>query len=453
MRYNIPIRGKNMSNLLEKGVEKQVDGKRLLLAVSGGADSMALLYSFFDLQKKGLADFYMEVVHVNHNLRGKESLGDEKFVQQECKKLGIKCKIIQIDVKKQKETQKQTTEQAARELRYKVLFDYKKENNFDYIVSAHNSDDQAETVLMHIFRGAGLDGAGGIREQQGVLRPLLNVSKKQIVDYDNKNNISFRTDSSNNDTAYTRNFIRHNVLPKLEEIYPNIKENLNKFANIVQKDAKFIDEYVDEKLIVCKNKKIMLKNEAKLLDDVIFSRLIRKCFNMLGEFADFEQKHIELVKTVFLMKNGKSINLPHGVVVEKSYDYVSFYKEKEQKIHSNIKFEIGKVSFLGKTIDIFEVQSDVVVFGSSSLYIDLKLIPSDAVIRTAQPSDMFQKLGSDGAKKLSRYFVDKKIPRSERSEIPLVASGNNVLCVIGFDISDKVKITDKTTKIVKVSIH
>ena len=435
-----------MQNLLEKGIEKKIDGKRIILAVSGGADSMALLYSFYDMQKKGVANFYMEVVHVNHNLRGVESFGDEQFVKKECEKLGINCKIIQIDVKKHKASTKQTIEQAARDLRYKALFDYKKEKCFDYIITAHNSDDQAETVLMHIFRGAGLDGAQGIRNQEGVLRPLLNVSKKRIVEFDNKNNILFRTDSSNNDVAYTRNFIRHNILPKIEEVYPNIKENLNKFANIVQKDARFIDEYVDEGLIVCKNKKVMLKNEASLLDDVILTRLIRKCFNLLGEYADFEQKHIELVKTVFLMKNGNSVNMPHGVIVEKSYNYVNFYKYIPKKVQNNIKFEIGEIFVADKKIIVREVESESIVFGNGVLYYDLDSVPANAVVRTALPGDVFQKLGSEGSKKLTKYFIDKKIPRSEREILPVVACENNVLCVVGYDISDNIKITSDTMR-------
>ena len=205
-----------MQEINISGITKRIENKRVLVAVSGGVDSMVLLSCLVDLRE--YVNFYMEVIHINHNLRGTESNEDAKHVLNFCKNINVPCVIKSVDVIKNKNENKQTLEQSARDLRYKEIYNYQESNKFDYIVIAHNSDDNAETVLMHICRGSGLKGASGIKENDKILRPLLEYSKAEIIKYAKENNIKYREDSSNTDIKYVRNYIRHEILPRLEEI-------------------------------------------------------------------------------------------------------------------------------------------------------------------------------------------------------------------------------------------
>ena len=168
-----------MENKL-KSIASQIKNKRLLVAVSGGADSMVLLNLLKNLQKD--INFYIKVIHINHNLRGSESDADAEFVKTYCDRSNIDCSIESVDVLSYKDKNKQTIEQAARELRYNAIFNLKKQEKFDYILTAHNLDDQVETVLMNLCRGCGLSGAMGIKPRKEIIRPLLSVSKSEIKD-------------------------------------------------------------------------------------------------------------------------------------------------------------------------------------------------------------------------------------------------------------------------------
>ena len=430
-------------------ITKLIENKKVLVAVSGGVDSMVLL----DLLSKmhNFCSFCMEIIHINHNLRGEESDKDAKLVQNTANRLKINCKIISIDVEKFKKENKQTIEQAARELRYKEIYEYKEKNNFDYVIIAHNSDDQAETILMHICRGCGLNGARGIGERKDLLRPLLNVSKSAIIKYAEENEIEYREDLSNRDIKYTRNYIRNEILPKLEEIYPNVKQNLVNFAEIVKNDDDFILNNIDYSLIKAKNKDVYLNLRAFENTSTIYSRLIYNAINMLGVFSDIEQKHVKMIYDLSFAKNGSYLVLPHGINVYKEYDCLVF-TQKKQKNAINIikKYQVGEVLIDNYKITIEEVSSDDIVFGDGNLYFDLDSIPYDAVFRHKQNGDIFQKLNS-GSKKFSDYLTDKKVPLKDRSDLIVLAIENKILLCLTLDISDSIKVTSTTQRIGKLS--
>jgi len=280
-----------MQEINISGILKEIENKRVLAAVSGGADSMVMLNLLVKMQKSN--DFHLEIIHINHNLRGEESDGDSVFVEAQAKKMQIPCKIVSVDVKKYKNDNKQTIEQAARELRYKAINDYKKEGKFDFIIIAHNLDDQAETVLMHLCRGSGLKGAGGITQRDGVLRPLIGFTKSEILKYAEYNKITFREDSTNASKEYTRNYIRHEILPRLEELYPSVKKNLCKFAEIAKSDDEFIENLIDKSKIKINNESVGLHVSVFEEGEPYYTRLIYRAINHLGVWADIEQKHIK----------------------------------------------------------------------------------------------------------------------------------------------------------------
>ena len=440
---------KIMQEIDISNVINQIHNKKLLLAVSGGVDSMVMMELFAKLQKNN--DFYMEIIHINHNLRGEESDQDACFVQKKAKQIRIPCKVVSVDVKKHKVDNKQTIEQAARELRLGAIEKYKNANKFDFVVFAHNGDDQAETVLMHICRGSGLKGAAGILNQEGVLRPLLKYSKKSIIKYAVENNIEYREDSTNSSIEYTRNYIRHEILPKLEEIYPNVKNNLIRFAEIANADNDYILSSIDMSKIICDKDMVSIHFSVFDEKESIYSRMVFSALNMLGVYSDIEQKHVLMIRDLSYMKNGAYICLPNGLFAYKEYEYVVFSHKKPKNMQNNCeKYKFGTVKLGNANINIIEVSSDDVVFGEKELFFDADSIPSDAVFRYRKVGDVFHKLNS-GTKKFSDYLTDRKVPLKDRDHIVVLASKNRILLALGLDISDDIKITSSTSRIAKIS--
>ena len=438
-----------MQEINISGITKRIENKRVLVAVSGGVDSMVLLSCLVDLRE--YVNFYMEVIHINHNLRGTESNEDAKHVLNFCKNINVPCVIKSVDVIKNKNENKQTLEQSARDLRYKEIYNYQESNKFDYIVIAHNSDDNAETVLMHICRGSGLKGASGIKENDKILRPLLEYSKAEIIKYAKENNIKYREDSSNTDIKYVRNYIRHEILPRLEEIYPNVKQNLSKFAEIASIDDEFINNLIDYSVIKKQKDAIKLNIDAFKNHESIINRIIYKVLNELNIFADIEQKHLKMIKDLAHMKNGSYICLPHELNVYREYDNLVFTFKKLKTQNTDFKqYSMGEIVFDNVLINIVEVSSDDVEFGDGSLYFDLDSIPGTAIFRNKKDGDIIHKLNS-GTKNYSDYLTDKKVPLRNRNNVIVLANENKILLTIGMDISDDIKITSLTNRIGKLT--
>ena len=204
----------NLDNLIN-------EGDRIAVGVSGGADSMFLLHLL--LKKRKDVDFYMEAIHINHHLRNEESERDCDFVKEFCTKNNIDLKVFDIDVKKLKVEQNKSIEETARIARYDLMYGEMKKNKLARLFLAHHANDQAETILMHIFRGSGLNGAVGIRSNVNkIVRPLLNITKDEIIEFCKNNNIDYVNDSSNSENEYTRNYIRNVVIPNIEVKYPDV---------------------------------------------------------------------------------------------------------------------------------------------------------------------------------------------------------------------------------------
>lgn len=434
-----------MKNVLQNIINSISCGDNIVVGVSGGADSMVLLHLLLSAQK--FKDFSIKVIHVEHGIRGTESLSDAKFIKDFCVNNNLDYKIINANIIDLAKKNKQTVEQCARNFRYDQF--YKEAKNKGKIFIAHNKNDQAETVLMNIFRGSGVNGAAGIKQQNNIYRPLLDVTKNQIIEYAKQNNINFVTDSTNNNQDYTRNFVRHSILPVIEQIYPAAVDNICKFAKYNNTISELIDNLITAEDINfidnCCPQDCLTKNP------LIAKRIIEKLYNKCGEFLDLESKHfISVIELAQNCKNGVTINLPHGVIVEKRDNKVYFYKQTP--INQNlIPFKLGETILAkGKKIMAKKIQLDQVEFGDSNYYLDYLKIPKDAVWRTRQDGDVFAKLGS-GKKKLNDYFTDKKLPFEKRDNVMLLASKNNILLVLGFDVSEYVKIDDCTLQVIRIS--
>lgn len=440
--------------MLEYLVEKlnlQKDD-RIAVGVSGGADSMVLLWSLLDLQKK--VGFYLKVINVNHNLRGAESDRDSQFVASFCEKKKVPYEIVSVEVKKTKSQEKLTLEESARKLRYQAFAKIMKKDKLQKLVLAHHKNDQVETILMNILRGAGILGASGIRQDGVILRPLLNLKKAEILKIASEHNIKFVEDSTNFQNDATRNYLRNVIVPELEKIYPNAVDSIFAFGEKCKDMQAFVESQLNPDFIEEFNGGVLVKSAVFYTNKILIREYLKRAFEKLNVFADIETKHYDLAVALFNADVNSMLNFPHNLVLKKTYGGIKISLAKE-KIQNTEEFEfvIGKLEFRG--IGIIETQivepSDV-VYGEGSLYVCMSKVSTNAVWRTRRLGDVFAKLGS-GSKKLNDYFTDKKVDVDVRDMIPLLAVQNQVLVVAGLDVSENVKIDGNTDQIVKITFH
>lgn len=434
---------------MEKEVIELIKAKKLVkpgetigVAVSGGVDSMSLLH-FLNAHKEDF-DCQVVAITVDHMIRGDRSLGDSMFVKNWCRENRIYCHKFSVDAVRVAEEKNLGIEEAARDARYGVFDNLIKENIVDKIALAHHIADQAETVLLHILRGSGLNGACGMEEIRDdiFIRPFLHVDKDDIVRYASRNYIEYVEDETNKETKYNRNFLRNVILPELKKRWEGVEQNLVSFAHACREDNTFILNHVSHSGVITEKNLVKIPLVYFHYHASVINRIIFDSLKEIGVFKDIERKHIELIKELSEGQNGKKINLPCNLIAQKEYDYITLYKIEKQIIAETYPFNVGKTNFAGLyNIDVkrtkkLEVQKD-------TLIMDVKKIPETAIWRTRKNGDIFAKFGS-GSKSLKNYFIDKKIPNRVRDFIPVLADGKNILCVLGYEISDNVKITEDT---------
>ncbi len=423
---------------------------KIAVGVSGGADSMLLLWALFDKQKK--LGFEMWVVHVNHGIRNETSDRDQKFVEEFCKKRKIGQISVKIDAKTCKIKEKYTLEEAARRLRYDAFERVMKEKKLNKLFLAHHKNDQAETILMHLFRGAGIDGASGMSNSGKIVRPLLNLTKTEILKICDDGGISFVEDETNQDNSYARNFVRNDVVPLIEKCYPAVIENICAFGKRCGEVKEFVESLVSPALIEHKDGQVLIKSEAFKNHSVLVREYIKSALKTLSVFEDIEAKHYDLVAGLDAFEVGKKVDLPKGLVAQKTYSGVKIFRPTKKAATSNeFEFVVGKIVFGKFIIETKIVSGDEVEYGNGKLFVDYNKISNGAIWRVRKLGDTFAKLGT-GSKKLNDYFTDKKFETEKRNQIPLLAIGNKILVVAGEDISENVKIDAATDKIVSIEI-
>lgn len=400
--------------------------KKYALAVSGGVDSMTMLHMFAALCPR--PDFY--VVTVNHNIRP-EAQADCDFVKSYCDSINVECRIVSVDVPAYAEQNKLSEETAARILRYKALDGLE----CDYVCLAHHTGDNAETVFMHILRGSGARGASGIRSLNGkYFRPLLDMTREEIELYARKNNVPSVTDSTNDNTKYTRNFIRKNVLPQLKKLNPNAEQNIVRFAENIAADSDYLDSLVSLTDVQFFDGGARIPTADLTVARPLAYRLINRVFCRLGVCKDIERTHVEALIGLANGVGGKQVNLPFGFTATNDYDFVTVQQAAETVLRQfEIPFSIGDVSTPLGTVTVSKNPLP------NSLKFDLNSLPQNAVFRGKRQGDDFTKFGG-GSKPLRRYLTDKKVPQRLRSQLLLLAADNEVYVIVGLEISDKVKV-------------
>lgn len=398
-------------------------GKKIAAAVSGGRDSMALLYYLFRHREEG--GYSLCAVHCEHGIRGAESKRDEQFVRSYCEERGIPVFVFREDCPRLAKAEKKSLETVAREFRYRAFDSLLQEGKADLIATAHHREDNAETVLFRLCRGSSLAGLCGISERPGFVRPLLHCSRAEIDAYLFKEGIPYREDSTNADSEYTRNFLRKEIFPRLEERIPGTTDAIDRFSLVAEEDERLLKEL--SLPLVAKN--------AVLLDErfPLFSRACLVVLKEMGVEVDYTFTHLRDLYDLQKKENGKRICLPCGVTAYREYDRIFFQKGGKESIE--IPFE--------------EVELCLAEGTEKKGVFDGDRIPKGAVLRTRRNGDRFRPYGG-GEKSLGDWFTDKKIPLREREAILLVAKDSEVLIVVGYEISDRVKVTAETKRICRI---
>ncbi|MFD2586698.1 tRNA lysidine(34) synthetase TilS [Croceitalea marina] len=415
---------------------------KLLLACSGGLDSVVLSYLLREL------NFDFALVHCNFNLRGDESNQDMEFVEKLAVQLMVPFYSKSFDTEYEMQQRGGSVQMVARNLRYEWFQDLLKTEGYEYVITAHHADDALETFLINLSRGTGIDGLTGIPHQnEKIIRPLLPFSQSEIVQYASSNEIKWREDSSNASTKYLRNQIRHKIVPELKETNTNF---LNNFLSTQDKllDSSSILDDVKVKL----QKDLFLKEDDKIKVHIEKLNKLRPLraylhllFNEFGFTAWKDVQHLlqassgkEIVSEDFrLLKDRKHLFLtPIRNEDLKSYLIPSFANSTEIPL----KLEIEEVSSLSET-------------GKNILYADMEKLKLPLLLRKWKNGDYFYPLGMNGKKKLSKYFKDEKVNLLAKNEQWLLSSNENIVWVIGRRADERFKVTPKTKRIVKITWH
>ena len=428
--------------------------KKICVAVSGGRDSMALLHYLCNYANE--LNLTVCALNCDHQIRGEHSAADTAFVKEWCGQNGVPLLTYKCDCVALAQQLCVGLEEAARNFRRNCYFLAAEEFKADCIATAHHLNDNAETVLFNIARGAALGGVKGIYDTEinnngkrlKLIRPLVACSRAEINEYITSNKVPYVDDESNFSADYTRNYIRLNVLPALEKVVPEASKAIYRFSRLAAEDEAFIKEEMKKRKLLCFDggAAIIKKCETRAL----FARAAVDAVKIYFGKKDYTSEQIETLYNLQFAESGKSFNFL-GLTAQKEQDAISIIAESK-----NITEVVPIAEYLCGNRDIFAGQPLKIVSDYKQpaitepqikiLKFDLCAVPKDAIVRTLRGGDKFAKFGG-GTKKLCDYFTDKKIPQRLRAKIPLIASGADILAVCGVEISDKIKVTDKTKKI------
>ena len=471
--------------------------QRLLVAVSGGADSVCLLYVLYGL--RGRLGVALHVAHLNHGLRGAEADADAAYVSELAQSLGIPATIERRDVEAYQARESLSLEEAAREVRYAFLGEVAGSIGASCIAVGHTLDDHIETVLMHLVRGTGIRGLCGLqplterRLAQNtvvIIRPLLQVSREKTAGYCLRHRLSPRIDTSNLSLSPLRNRIRHQLLPLLQRYNPQVVEALERTARIAGDDVAFLEEQAARLWGGVARKRgntvILDRGGFCRLSPVLQRYLLREVIeNLAGSIRDVEMRHIDGIMAAMGKPAGRSLNLPLGLTFYVEHDRFLIGKDPAAfspfpvlgtglalnvpgetrlpgwRIRAEITSPSAKINEVAKPPQgllpplSFEGEEDKgdEVSKSYKAFFDLDRIGNELVVRPRWAGDRFQPLGMGQPKKLNEFMIDARIPRPWRQRVPLVCSLEHILWVVGWRIDDRVKVTEATRRVLELEFE
>jgi len=450
----------------------------VLLAVSGGADSTALLYAMHALKTRGILSTDLFCAHINHQLRGSQSDADEDFIVAEAARLNLEIITRKVDVQGFALENKLSIETAARKLRIENLMDIAKSSGCNTIVTAHQKDDNAETVLQRLARGTGFRGLGGIwpertfGEEIRFVRPLLCVGRKDIIEYLNKRNLKWRIDRTNENCKYRRNYIRHRLIPALQkECSKEIAEQLFELSKSAQHFYSMVRSYADKvwpNLAICKGNTVTL--DLKLFSDqqpAVKVEIIRQSLAVIGSGErDLTQEHYEkILQLAEQAVSGKKIELPDRFLVWREYGDLVFAPggkkcllEKESSGTETIAVP-GRTRLVSCLVEATVLDADHVDMEKFKAektdfveWFDFDKLNCPLAIRARRQGDRFWPLGLSSEKKIGKFLTDAKVPQEIRQKTLIVSDNKKIIWTWPIRISEQVRISDKTRKILQLRI-
>lgn len=451
----------NSSSVLEKA-KKAIEEYKMLessntvvVGLSGGADSVCLLHVLYALKD----EYKLKLIasHVNHGIRGEEAESDALFSKNFAENLGVDFKLLQVDCVKEARENGETTEEAGRRLRYD-FFNSLCEDENTVIATAHNSNDNAETIVFNITRGSALSGAKGIPpKRDNIIRPLIFCSRAEIEDYCKENNLSFVTDSTNLSDDYTRNKIRHNVLPELEKVNSNAIEAFTRFSESVRIDDDYLDSVAENALEKAKLSECSYNTEEiNSLHSSIKRRVIFKVINRFSEELP-DSKKINAVLNC-ISENSK-IQLYKNCYCESKENELKFFKndnnkECEKQEPKILECENFSVDFGGYTVngEYFSKTSQKINELLLDNLIDCDTINGNLILRTRNEGDKITLRKRKVTKTLKKLFIEESVLKDERDKIPVISDDNGVVWVFGFGVNKNNAVKENTKNILSVRV-
>lgn len=446
-----------MIEKVRKSIEKYELLKRgdtVLVAVSGGPDSTALLLSLLKLKKE--FSLSLAVVHVNYHLRGTDSNRDQLFVETLAKKYELPFYVKDIDGKK--EFKNGDLQEKARELRYSFFLKTAKEIKANKLALGHNKDDQVETVLMRFLRGSGTGGLSGIPVKRELapgftlVRPLLETKRKEIALFLKRNKIKARTDKSNLKDVYLRNKLRHKLLPLLKKEYNSkIEDSLFRMAGIFSLEDDFLNKDVLKHIKNDKDGSFISKKEFDGLPGALKQRALRELVRLAkGDLKGLESKHL-----FGFTGNKKSADLPGGLSLVDNYGRITAVKRKGKVKQGKVRLKIPGITGFGNKKVAVSIKDVVKYFGGKNeAFLDADKVRLPLFLRGRQDGDRFMPFGMTKYKKIQDFMVDEKIPSYKRDGVPLLLdSKGNILWVAGYRPDERYRVTKKTKRIICLKLQ
>ncbi len=447
----------NKYNLIE-------NGDKIVLGLSGGPDSVCLLHILYRLKEK--LDIEVYAAHLNHQIRGIEAQKDALYITQLCENLGVTSFVKSIDVPKYCKENGLSVEEGARKLRYEMFEEIKQKTKSNKIAIGHNLNDQAETILMRIMRGTGLQGLRGIEyiRDNNIIRPILDIDRKDIEAYCEKYELNPRIDHTNLETIYTRNKIRLELIPYMKDNFnPNVIESIVRMSNSLKTDSDYIQEESEIKFKEVSNLQedaceIDIQKYSKL-HDAIKVRVLRKGIkHILGDTNFVDQKHIEdIMQLEDNKKIDKMITLPRGIFAYRRKNTILLINK--EIVNETIEFCYNlpsngfiKVKELNLVLETQTMNIDrykSMKLDKKSKGFDFDKVKGGIVVRSRKEGDKIKL--SAGSKKIKDLFIDLKIPREERCNVPIIVDEQGILCVGDYKNSENYKIDNSTKEVLKIT--
>jgi tRNA(Ile)-lysidine synthase len=451
----------------------------VIIAVSGGPDSVALLHILYEIAPH--FSLKLGVAHLNHCLRRNDSENDAEFVESLAATLDLPCYVQKRDILRYQRENRLSLEEAARRVRYEFLDHIANAYQYNKIALGHHADDNAELVLMNLFRGTGTLGLSGIppKRDEKIIRPMIRLTRTDIVEFLDQNRLKCVFDRTNADTRHLRNRVRHDLIPVLKESYnPNISDTLNRLSSIVRSEEEWIEDVVHpffEKAVLS-SQQHQIELSVPVLNryhKALQRRVIRLALlKTKGNLRHIGFANIDSVIDLLMKKSpfGK-IDLPADIRIRRDQDTIHIFRSKRLALADHRdgdkedafsfeyqieKFEPVFVKEIRAYIRFSEMgienMPDYRCTGQNANFFDKDALNLPMVLRNFRSGDAFRPLGVKGTQKLKKFFIDKKVPRKERVKCPILLSGGKIIWVVGHRIDESVKVTPATKNVLKVEL-